>query len=46
MPLKSQLHSTYFGVVDEFHLFCINAPICAFLSGVQDFTVVYASLMY
>jgi len=27
MPLKSQGHSTYFGVVDEFHLFRINAPI-------------------
>jgi len=27
MPLKSHGHSTYFGVVDEFHLFRINAPI-------------------
>jgi len=27
MPLKSPGHSTYFGVVDEFHLFRINAPI-------------------
>ena len=24
----------------------VNDMICAFLSGVQDFTVVYASLMY
>jgi len=27
MPLESPGHSTYFGVVDEFHLFRINAPI-------------------
>jgi len=27
MPLKSPGHSTYFGVVDEFYLFRINAPI-------------------
>ena len=32
MPLKSPGHSTYFGVVDEFHLFRINAPIF-WLSG-------------
>jgi len=27
MELKSPGHSTYFGVVDKFHLFRINAPI-------------------
>ena len=30
MPLKSPGHSTYFGVIDKFHLFRINAPIFLF----------------